>query len=152
MHSPLRSLFATCFCIFLAGCSPANPTQVNDAPEEEKIPVAEEVEVTEEESEGEYEEASIDYFCEAKDHVHPRGTLTAHYKGGILTGWTCTLSSHHICTAPPDGVWTECTYEPPGWPEPVAQEFLRNPPPAESEEDEEYDEYDEEDGEEVGVE
>lgn len=116
-------------------------TEIEEEGEEE-----EDVEIAEEsEEEDEVEVGEVEYFCEAKEHTHPLGVLTAEYEAGVLVRWRCTLSSHHICTAPADGVWTECTYEPPGWPEPVAQKFLQNPPEAMDEESEDYDgeEYDE---------
>ncbi len=107
-------------------------TEIEEEGEEE-----EDVEIEEEDEIGE-----VEYFCEAKEHAHPIGVLTAEYEAGVLIRWRCTLSSHHICTAPADGVWTECTYEPPGWPEPVAPEFLKSPPP-EVEDNDDYGEDEE---------
>jgi hypothetical protein len=119
-------LTSSILSLCLAGCA-ANTSQ---PPTEEGVPA----DTNMEENMMEGETMLVEYLCEAPGHMHPQGVLTAQYEDGVLVGWTCTLSSHHICTAPADGQWTECTFEPPGWPEPVREEFLNNPPPEESEE------------------
>ncbi len=134
------------FSALLVGCAAGNSPDAEGENSADGAVGVQEGAMLQEEEEEEIEEG---YFCEAPEHIHQRGMLTAEYEDGELVGWTCTLSSHHICTAPADGIWTECTFEPPGWPEPVTEEFLRNPPLEESDEDEEYEEYDEYDEEAV---
>ena len=48
---------------------------------------------------------------------------------GTVIGWTCTISSHKICTAGPDGRWKECTFSPKfiPWPAPVPRHILNKP-------------------------
>ena len=64
--------------------------------------------------------------CGAEGH---EGQLTPVYDAGKqLTGWRCVLGDG-ICDAGPDGIWMTCTFPPPGWPERVPENLLRNPPP-----------------------
>jgi hypothetical protein len=66
--------------------------------------------------------------CGSETHGH-NGLLEAEFNpGNQLTGWKCTITSHDVCTAGADGIWTSCTYPPDrGWPAPVPQEALQNP-------------------------
>ena len=64
--------------------------------------------------------------CSADGH---EGRLTPVYDAGTkLTGWRCVLGDN-VCNAGPDGVWDDCTFTPPGWPQGVSADLLRNPPP-----------------------